>query len=124
MRATESFPTHPSQPSEGDSPEPGGLLDVLKVAAVVLDADGRITLWSPQAEELFGYTAHEALGRFAGRLLVHEQHLDLVVELFARVMAGGGAGLTCFPCGTRMAARGCWSSGTCALRTAGKASMP
>ncbi|MEU5000179.1 SpoIIE family protein phosphatase [Streptomyces sp. NPDC021622] len=97
MRATESFPAHPSQPSEGDSPEPGGLLDVLKVAAVVLDADGRITLWSPQAEELFGYTADEALGRFAGRLLVHEQHLELVVELFARVMAGGGSWAGVFP---------------------------
>ncbi|MHA5052601.1 PAS domain-containing protein [Streptomyces sp. SD15] len=60
---------------------PGGLLDGLKVAAVVLDADGRIVLGSPQAEELFGYSAEEALGQLAGRLLVHEQHLDLVIDL-------------------------------------------
>ncbi|MBT2445550.1 SpoIIE family protein phosphatase [Streptomyces sp. ISL-43] len=97
MRATESFPAYPGQPSDRGSPEPGGLLDVLKVAAVVLDADGRIMLWSPQAEELFGYTADEALGRFAGRLLVHEQHLELVVELFARVMAGGASWAGVFP---------------------------
>ena len=45
---------------------PTGLLDVLGVAAVVLDADGRIVLWSPQAEELFGYTAREALGAVRG----------------------------------------------------------
>ncbi|MGQ4420982.1 PAS domain-containing protein, partial [Streptomyces sp. SAS_269] len=40
----------------------GGLLDVLRVASVVLDDSGRIVLWSPQAEELFGYSAQEALG--------------------------------------------------------------
>lgn len=97
MRAAESFPAYPGQPADGGSPEPGGLLDVLKVAAVVLDAEGRITLWSPQAEELFGYTSAEALGRFAGRPLVHEQHLELVVELFARVMAGGGSWAGVFP---------------------------
>nr|WSX51069.1 SpoIIE family protein phosphatase [Streptomyces sp. NBC_00974] len=97
MRAAGSFPAYPGQPPDDGSPEPGGLLDVLKVAAVVLDADGRITLWSPQAEELFGYTSAEALGRFAGRLLVHEQHLELVVDLFARVMAGGGSWAGVFP---------------------------
>ncbi|MER5730760.1 SpoIIE family protein phosphatase [Streptomyces sp. NPDC002138] len=97
MRAAESFPVYPGPSADGGSPEPGGLLDVLKVAALVLDAEGRITLWSPQAEELFGYTADEALGRFAGRLLVHEQHLKLVVELFARVMAGGGSWAGVFP---------------------------
>ncbi|MDJ0385967.1 SpoIIE family protein phosphatase [Streptomyces sp. G-G2] len=68
---------------------PGGLLDVLSLAAVVLDDAGRIVLWSPQAEELFGYSADEALGRFAGGLLVDAKDLDLVVELFARVMESG-----------------------------------
>lgn len=33
---------------------PSGLLDVLGMASVVLDTEGRIVLWSPQAEELFG----------------------------------------------------------------------
>lgn len=74
----------------GTSPaSPGGLLDVLSLAAVVLDDSGRIVLWSPQAEELFGYSADEALGQFAGPLLVDEQHLDLVIGLFARVMESG-----------------------------------
>ncbi|MFJ7244324.1 SpoIIE family protein phosphatase [Kitasatospora sp. NPDC098652] len=76
---------------------PGGLLDVLGVAAVVLDARGRIVLWSPQAEELFGYRAHEALGRYAARLLVAEEHLGLVLELFAKVMDGGGSWAGVFP---------------------------
>ncbi|MFE2248472.1 SpoIIE family protein phosphatase [Streptomyces lavendulae] len=77
--------------------EPGGLLDVLSVAAVVLDTEGRITLWSPQAQELFGWSAEEALGSRAAGLLVAEEYVDLVLELFAKVMAGGGAWAGVFP---------------------------
>ncbi|MDI9833136.1 SpoIIE family protein phosphatase [Streptomyces sp. KAU_LT] len=86
----------------GDEPvrgpvRPSGLLDVLGVASVVLDTDGRIVLWSPQAEELFGYPAHEALGEYAARIMVHEQHLDLVVKLFADVMETGEGWAGAFP---------------------------
>ncbi|MFD6875031.1 MULTISPECIES: SpoIIE family protein phosphatase [unclassified Streptomyces] len=76
---------------------PSGLLDVLGVAAVLLDAEGRIDLWSPQAEDLFGYTAEEALGEFAGRLLIHEEHLAVVLDMFAQVMAGKGNWAGTFP---------------------------
>ncbi|GGN81139.1 hypothetical protein GCM10011579_067350 [Streptomyces albiflavescens] len=75
----------------------GGLLDVLNVAAILLDDQGKIGLWSPQAEDLFGYSAEEALGEFAGRLLVNEENLDVVLELFAQVMAGGGSWAGVFP---------------------------
>ncbi|MFB8754056.1 SpoIIE family protein phosphatase [Streptomyces nigra] len=86
----------------GDEPvrgpvRPSGLLDVLGVASVVLDTEGRIMLWSPQAEELFGYPAHEALGEYAARIMVHEQHLDLVVKLFADVMETGEGWAGAFP---------------------------
>ncbi|MEV7687028.1 SpoIIE family protein phosphatase [Streptomyces bungoensis] len=88
--------------AEGGEPvrgpvRPGGLLDVLGVASVVLDAEGRIVLWSPQAEELFGYTAKEALGQYAARLMVHERHLGLVGELFADVMRTGQSWAGGFP---------------------------
>lgn len=107
MSTTESFPADPAQPT-GSSPadparptgsrsEPSGLMDVLSVAAVVLDADGRIVLWSPQAEGLFGYTAKEALGLYAARLLVHEQHRALIKRLFSQVMAGEGTWAGVFP---------------------------
>ena len=79
------------------SVRPSGLLDVLGVASVVLDAEGRIALWSPQAEELFGYPAQEALGKYAARIMVHEQHLDLVVKLFADVMVTGQSWAGAFP---------------------------
>jgi PAS domain S-box-containing protein len=65
------------------------LLDALAVAGVVLDAQGRIVLWSPSAEQLFGYTADEALGRPAGALLVSEQYTPLALRLFGRVVEGG-----------------------------------
>ncbi|OEJ28315.1 PAS sensor protein [Streptomyces agglomeratus] len=80
----------------GPSP-PGGLLDVLGVAAIVLDADGRIVFWSPQAQALLGYSAQEALGRYAARLLVADEHVDLVLGLFAQVMEGEGTWAGVFP---------------------------
>nr|WP_309235678.1 SpoIIE family protein phosphatase [Streptomyces sp. TRM64462] len=64
---------------------------------MVLDDRGRIVLWSPQAEEVFGYSAQEALGRFAARLLVREEHVDLVTGLFAQVMQEGLSWAGVFP---------------------------
>ncbi|WP_406492562.1 SpoIIE family protein phosphatase [Streptomyces sp. NBC_00846] len=96
MSASEPSRVRPG-PAGPASSAPGGLLDVLGVAAVVLDEDGRIVLWSPQAEALFGYTPDEALGRFAGRLLVHEEHLEQVMDLFAQVMGGNGSWAGIFP---------------------------
>jgi PAS domain S-box-containing protein len=74
-----------------------GLMDLLGVAAVLLDGEGRIALWSRQAEELFGYSAQEALGRFAGRILVHETDREAAVRLFADVMATGESWSGVFP---------------------------
>jgi PAS domain S-box-containing protein len=86
-----------SAAESGGPTGPSGLLDVLNVASVVLDTEGRIALWSPQAEELFGYSAQEALGRYAARVMVNEQHVDLVVKLFADVMATGRSWAGAFP---------------------------
>ncbi|MER5427634.1 SpoIIE family protein phosphatase [Streptomyces sp. NPDC002588] len=81
----------------GGTGRPSGLLDVLNVASVVLDTEGRIVLWSPQAEELFGYSAAEALGKYAARVMVDERHVELVVKLFADVMATGQSWAGAFP---------------------------
>ncbi|MEV5239657.1 SpoIIE family protein phosphatase [Streptomyces cinnamoneus] len=88
MGATDAFRPDPAR--SGPAPyEPGSLLDLLSVAAAVLDQEGRIVLWSPQAEELFGWTPAEALGRHAARLLVDDEHRAEVLGLFAKVMSGG-----------------------------------
>nr|WP_180217943.1 SpoIIE family protein phosphatase [Streptomyces albus] len=76
---------------------PGGLLDVLAVGAVVLDARGRIVLWSPQAEQLFGYSAEEALGRYAAPLLVPDEHTEVVLRLFDQVVREGRSWAGSFP---------------------------
>ncbi|MEU0202307.1 MULTISPECIES: SpoIIE family protein phosphatase [unclassified Streptomyces] len=67
---------------------PGGLLDLLKVAAVVLDGTGHIALWSPEIEQLLGYTAEEALRQRADTLLVAPENRPRGRELFAQVSSG------------------------------------
>lgn len=82
---------------EDGTPTPSGLMDMLGVAAVLLDAEGRIVLWSPQAEALYGYTAAQALGHFAAQLLVREEDWDWVIKTFAEVMETGQAWAGTFP---------------------------
>jgi PAS domain S-box-containing protein len=97
MDAADMTGLEPGRPGVDPSQEPGGLLDVLGVAAVVLNAGGRIVLWSPQAEALFGYSAAEALGRPAARVLVDEQHVGWVLSWFAGIMSRGRTWAGVFP---------------------------
>ncbi|MEU4088364.1 SpoIIE family protein phosphatase [Streptomyces aureus] len=82
---------------ETGTSRPTGLLDVLRVGALVLDADGRIVFWTPQAEELIGYTAEEALGKYAARLIIHPENLQSVTELFTDVLETGRSWAGAFP---------------------------
>ncbi|MEU5186369.1 SpoIIE family protein phosphatase [Streptomyces klenkii] len=98
MGATDAFRARPVQQDSGRAPYvPGSLLDELGVAAGVLDREGRIVLWSPQAEQLFGWSAAEALGQYAARLLVAEEDVHAVLQLFAEVMAEGETFAVVFP---------------------------
>ena len=74
---TEGFESDlgPAGRAELSGSPPGGLLDVLGVAAIVLDAEGRIVFWSPQAQALIGYSAEEALGRLAIQLMVADEQI-------------------------------------------------
>ncbi|MCS0603123.1 SpoIIE family protein phosphatase [Streptomyces sp. LP11] len=95
--AVDSFETGPAEQRPEPPPRATGLLDVLSVAAVALDTQGRVVFWTPQAEELFGYTAEEALGRHAARLLVQPEHLGAVVSLFTDVLETGRGWAGAFP---------------------------
>jgi PAS domain S-box-containing protein len=95
--SVESFPSGGDEAGGPGQPRPYGLLDVLSVAAVVLDSSGHIVFWSPQAEELFGYAAQEALGEYAARLLVHPEYFQSVLSLFAEVMETGRSWAGAFP---------------------------
>ncbi|WP_241844374.1 SpoIIE family protein phosphatase [Kitasatospora sp. CB01950] len=55
---------HPSRRTEG-----GSLLDVVRVAIVILDTAGRVVLWSPTAEEMLGWPSEVLVGRALEELL-------------------------------------------------------
>ncbi|MFE9768328.1 SpoIIE family protein phosphatase [Streptomyces sp. NPDC005808] len=73
---------------DGVTAAPGGLLDLLQVAAVVVDSYGHIVLWSPEAEHLLGYRAEEALGHRTDELLVSPENLQRARQVFAQVRSG------------------------------------
>jgi PAS domain S-box-containing protein len=80
-----------------EASRPTGLLDVLNVGAMVLDVEGRIVFWTPQAEDLIGYSAEEALGKYAARLIIHPEHMQSVTKLFADVLETGRSWAGAFP---------------------------
>jgi PAS domain S-box-containing protein len=49
------------------------VLETAHDAYVAVDGDRRITVWTPQAEALFGYSEHEAQGRLVDELLLPER---------------------------------------------------
>ncbi len=57
-------PLHPSRRTEG-----GSLLDVVRVAIVILDTSGRVVLWSPAAEEMLGWPSEVLVGRAVDDLI-------------------------------------------------------
>ncbi|MDF3299282.1 SpoIIE family protein phosphatase [Streptomyces tropicalis] len=96
MSRAERLPAEIDRPEDGAS-APSGLMDLLNVAAVLLEADGKIDMWSPQAEELFGYSVDEAAGQFAAQLLIQPEHRDAAIRLFAEVMETGRDWAGAFP---------------------------
>ncbi|MBI3288072.1 MAG: response regulator [Elusimicrobia bacterium] len=51
--------------AEGENcPSPHELLEGAPLAVIMLDRKGRVTLWNGIAEEMFGWTSAEVLGRF------------------------------------------------------------
>jgi len=60
-------------------------------AIIVRDTDGRITSWNPAAEQIFGWTAGEMMGRTAHRLVAPEDDADAAL---ARLEASLRAGRT------------------------------
>ncbi len=56
-------------------------------AVISNDLDGRILSWNPAAEEIFGYTAAEAVGRFS--MLIPGGRPDEEAEILAHIRRGG-----------------------------------
>ncbi|MEV4561605.1 SpoIIE family protein phosphatase [Kitasatospora sp. NPDC049285] len=69
----EAAPTalHPSRRTEG-----GSLLDVVKVAIVILDTSGRVVLWSPAAEDMLGWPSEVLVGRAVDELMADQEQVQ------------------------------------------------
>lgn len=65
------------------------VLETAHDAFVAVDADRRITAWTPQAEALFGYTEREARGRLVDELLVPERWRAGYRAQHAALLEGG-----------------------------------
>lgn len=57
-------------------------------AIIVTGADGIVTLWNPAAEDLYGWTAEEAIGRHIIEVAVPPEDSALAEEIFSQLAAG------------------------------------
>jgi len=71
----------------GAEPHDTGWL-VIPVATALIAGDGRILHWSPEAEQLLGYRAQDAVGAYAADLLAPGPERPQVLGLFAGILAG------------------------------------
>jgi len=64
------------------------VIDALSRAVIVTTPDGRILMWNRRAEELFGWTAAEALGQIATEVLVPIEGRQRAEEITSKLRAG------------------------------------
>lgn len=69
-----------------------GSVDHGEDPAFVMDGAGMVIQWSPQAEELFGWTDAEAIGRRLSELIIPERHRAAHEAGLRRFMQGGSQG--------------------------------
>jgi PAS domain S-box-containing protein len=65
------------------------IIDTANDAFIAIDAAGVITDWNPQAENTFGWTREEALGRTLAELIIPDEHRDAHVEGLHRYVVSG-----------------------------------
>ena len=66
-----------------------GIIDTALDAFVQMDETGRIVDWNTQAEVIFGWSHHEAVGRMLGDLIVPEKHRTLHQQGLALFLRSG-----------------------------------
>jgi PAS domain S-box-containing protein len=67
------------------------LVGISPVAVIEMDADERVTGWNPAAEELFGYSPEEAIGRQIDYLVFDEEHREEGREITEEAVTAGRA---------------------------------
>ena len=80
--------------------------DALLRAVVVTDSSGRLLLWNVAAEQLYGWTEGEVLGRSVLEVLAPSDELDANQQQFAqvaeRLVASGIVGAQSLDPGARL----------------------
>jgi PAS domain S-box-containing protein len=70
------------------------IIETTKDALIVMDAEGRITEWNPQAEKIFGWPRNEALGRLVADTVVPPRLRDGHRKGLARFLETGEAAVS------------------------------
>ena len=77
-----------AQAAAGRDPARPRRRPVVAVATALLAADGRVVHWSPGAEALLGYTAQEAVGDYAIRLIGTNEQRDEILHIYDQILHG------------------------------------
>lgn len=77
-----------SDTSDVSGPDPARILASIGQAVIVTDLDGVVTYWNKVAEELYGWTAEEALGRKVEDLTVPNLAKEQAEEVMAALRKG------------------------------------
>ncbi|HVF80151.1 MAG TPA: EAL domain-containing protein [Solirubrobacteraceae bacterium] len=67
------------------------IIETAHDAFVAIDAQGLITDWNPTAQDTFGWSRHEALGRELAQMIIPERYRDAHHSGLERFRAGGEA---------------------------------
>jgi PAS domain S-box-containing protein len=65
------------------------LLETSPSGIIAVDLDGKVTIWNPGAEQLFGYTRDEAIGQDLDRLIASRDALHEEADDVSRRVAAG-----------------------------------
>jgi PAS domain S-box-containing protein len=74
--------------AEQDRMQLAALVQAAPDAIVARDREGRIATWNPGAEQMFGITAQEAIGRSYVELVVPAEERDRVADIVSKVETG------------------------------------
>lgn len=65
------------------------IIDTALDAVITMDRDGRVTEWNTQAERIFGWSAHDAIGRDLAETIIATTHRARYLEYLEQLLAPG-----------------------------------
>ncbi len=65
------------------------VLDYIKDAVIIVNADGVITYWNTATEKMFGYSKSEAVGKLLWELIVPDEYVEALIAEFKKFKSEG-----------------------------------